>query len=93
MCVAPRKYIERIVANYERIFVKYFKHVVTSPLRKGDHPELDTSDLLDDVGVRNYQSLIGGLQWCISIRRFDVATAVMSMSGFKVAPRVDTWTA
>ena len=49
--------------------------------------ELDTSDLLDDEGVRNYQSLIGGLQWCISIGRLDVATAVMTMSGFRVAPR------
>jgi hypothetical protein len=48
---------------------------------------LDTSNFLDDEGVRNYQSLIGALQWAISIRRFDVATAVMTMSGFRVAPR------
>ena len=34
LCVAPRKYIERIVANYERIFGGYPKHVVTSPLEK-----------------------------------------------------------
>jgi hypothetical protein len=48
---------------------------------------LDTSELLNDEGVRNYQSLIGALQWAISIGRFDVATAVMTMSGFRVAPR------
>jgi hypothetical protein len=88
LCIAPRKYIKCIVANYERIFGESPKHVVTSPLEKGDHPELDTSDLLDDEGVRKYQSLIGGLQWCISIGQFDVATAVMTMSGFRVAPRV-----
>ena len=88
LCIAPRKYIERIVANYERIFGESPKQVVTSPLEKGDHPELDTSDLLDDEGIRSYQSLIGALQWCISIGRFDVATAVMTMSGFRVAPRI-----
>jgi hypothetical protein len=87
LCIAPRKYIERIIANYERIFGEPPKQVVTSPLEKGDHPELDILDLLDDEGIRNYQSLIGALQWCISIGRFDVATAVMTMSGFRAAPR------
>jgi hypothetical protein len=31
---------------------------VTSPLEKGDHPELDTSELLDQEGIERYQSLI-----------------------------------
>jgi hypothetical protein len=48
---------------------------------------LDTSNFRNDKGVRNYQSLIGALQWANSIGRFDVATAVMTMSGFFVAPR------
>ena len=34
------------------------------------------------------QSLIGVLQWTISLGRFDIATAVMTMSGFRTAPRV-----
>ena len=58
-----------------------------SPLEKGDHPELDDSELLDDMGIQQYQSLIGSLQWAISLGRFDIATAVMSMSSFRVAPR------
>ena len=32
--------------------------------------------------------MIGVLQWTISLGRFDIATAVMTMSGFRVAPRV-----
>ena len=52
------------------------------------HPELDESDLLDADGIRKYQSLIGTLQWTITLGRFDVATAVMTMSGFRVAPRI-----
>ena len=37
------------------------------PLEKGNHPELDSSDLLDLKGIKIYQSLIGALQWVIQI--------------------------
>ncbi len=37
------------------------KQNITSPLEKGDHPELDMSDELDLEGIKNYQSLIGAL--------------------------------
>ena len=49
---------------------------------------MDTSQLLDGEGINKYQSLIGTLQWTITLGRFDIATAVMSMSGFRVAPRI-----
>jgi hypothetical protein len=86
LCIAPLKYIEKIVANYERIFGKSPRQSYTSPIEKGDHPELDTSELLDHQGILTYQSLIGALQWTISIGRLDVTTAVMTMSGFREAP-------
>jgi hypothetical protein len=57
------------------------------PLEKGNHPELDSLDLLDLEGIKIYQSLIGALQWVIQIGRFDVTTAVMTMSRFQAAPR------
>jgi hypothetical protein len=59
-----------------------------SPLVKNDHPEIDTSDLLDKDRIAQYQSLIGILQWTITLGRFDVGTAVMTMSGFRIAPRI-----
>ena len=83
---APLKYIEKILENYVRIFGQQPRQV-TSPLVKGDHPELDTSDLLDEDGTKIYQSLIGALQWVIQIGRFDICTAVMTMSRFRAAPR------
>ena len=86
LCYAPRKYIEKCLENYKRMFGKYPKEY-KSPLEKGDHPELDTSDLLDMEGQKIYQSLIGSLQWTIQIGRFDVATAVMTLSRFRAAPR------
>ena len=55
-----------------------------SPLEKGDHPELDELELLDVEGIQQYQSLIGALQWAISLEKFHIATAVMSMSSFRV---------
>jgi hypothetical protein len=59
----------------------------SSPLEKGDHPEFDTSDLLDDTELQRYQSLNGTMQWAIPIGRFDTITAVMTLSSFRAMPR------
>jgi hypothetical protein len=61
---------------------------VTSPLEKGDNPELDMSELCTTEQIAQYQSMIGALQWIVTIGRFDINTAVMTMSGFRMAPRV-----
>jgi hypothetical protein len=61
---------------------------VTSPLEKEDHPELETSELCTTEQITQYQSMIGALQWIVTIERFDFNTAVMTMSGFRIAPRV-----
>jgi hypothetical protein len=87
LCIAPRKYIEKMISNYQKFFGETPKQNVSSPLEKGDHPELDTSELLDSEGITIYQSLIGALQWVISIGRFDVNTSVMTLSGFCAAPQ------
>jgi hypothetical protein len=63
---------------------------VTSPLAKGYHPELNTSELwCTTEQIAQYQSMIGTLQWIVNIGRFDINTAVMTMSGFRIAPRVE----
>ena len=72
--------------SYEQMFgekPREFK----SPLEKNDHPEMDTSKALDADGIAKYQSMIGAAQWLISLGRFDVATAVMTRSRFRAAPR------
>jgi hypothetical protein len=43
------------------------------------------SELLDDKGVELYQSLIGALQWSVTIGRLDVNTVVVTLSGFRAA--------
>ena len=88
LCMAPKKYIEKMIMTYEQMFGFKPNQKYTSPLEKGDHPELDKTELLDESGIQKYQSLIGALQWAVAIGRIDVTAAVMSMSSFRVAPKV-----
>ncbi len=87
LCQSPKKYIVRIAQSFSRMFGKEPRHY-SSPLEKNDHPELDDSDLLDAEGIKQYQSLIGSLQWAVSLGRYDIAVHVMTLSRFRVAPRV-----
>jgi hypothetical protein len=79
--------VERMIETYAQMFGEKPRTTHPSPLERGDHPELDISDELDSDGVRQYQSLIGGAQWLISLGRFDIATAIMTLSSFRVSPR------
>lgn len=87
LCLAPTKYIEKILSNYQRLFGESPKQKFSSPLEKGDHPELDTSELLGPDDIVIYHSLIGALQWLVSIGRCDIHSAVMTLSGFRESPR------
>ena len=87
LSMCPKRYIDKIVVNYEQMFGCKPK-VYSSPLEKNDHPELGTSGELDVEGIRKFQALIGAIQWAVSIGRLDMATAVMTLSKFRVAPRV-----
>jgi histone deacetylase 1/2 len=85
-CYGPKRYIDKMVEDHTRMFGEKPKPY-SSPLERGDHPELDTSPILELEGIKQYQSLIGSLQWAVQLGRFDVTTAVMTMSSFRVAPR------
>ena len=77
-----------MVETYVRLLGEKPKELYSSPLEKGDHPELNTSDLLYTDGIQKFQSMIGAMQWAISIGCFDIATAIMSLSSFRIAPHV-----
>ena len=75
-------------ASYKQRFPEEkLNRKVSSPLEPGDHPELDTSEFLDQDDTEIYQSLIGAFQWAITIGRWDIQTAVMTMSSFRAQPR------
>ena len=87
LCLRPRKYIERMVASYEQMFGEKPSTKVSSPLEKNDHPELDDSELCDEEEIRQFQSVVGSLQWAISLGRMDITTAVMTLSRYRSMPR------
>ena len=51
LCIQPRKYIERMVETYVRMFGEKPKELYSLPLDKEDHPELDSSNLLDKIST------------------------------------------
>jgi hypothetical protein len=81
-----KRYIARCLETYERAMGAKPKPC-NVPIPEKSQPELDDTDLLDENGRITYQSLIGCLQWVVTLGRFDIACAVMTMSRFHVAPR------
>ena len=86
LCYGAQTYIKRLMDICQQVFGEKPKTYV-SPLEKGDHPELDLTELCDEAGIKKYQSIIGALQWTISLCRFDIAVSVMTMGRFRMAPR------
>ena len=85
---APKKYIEKTIDGYTRIFNHKPSTKYKSPLEKGDHPDRDTIELLYDDGIQKYQFLIGLLQWLVSIGRIYIAVAVIPLSSYRSTPRI-----
>jgi len=83
---SPKKYVEKMMAQYQAMFGELPKTYV-SPLEQNDHPELDQSKPCTPEQITQYQSLIGALQWLISLGKFDIFSAVMTMSRFRVDPK------
>ena len=51
-----------MVDYYHNVFGTKPKLSFSSPLEKGDHPKLDTSEHLDSDGTRKHQSMIVAIQ-------------------------------
>jgi hypothetical protein len=80
-----------MVDNYKQLFGESPSHHSQSPLESNDHPEIDSPKILGEDDIQKYQSLIGAMQWAISIGHFDIAVHVMTMSSFRASPR-HAWT-
>ena len=53
-----------------------------------DQPKLECTELLDQLGLKHYQSLIGALHRLVSLGRHYFYLGVATMSSFHVAPRL-----
>jgi hypothetical protein len=85
--MSAKGYVKRLLLNYEKIFGGEKPREYTSPLDKDDHPELDTTPELPEDMIKIYQSVIGALQWAVTLGRFDIFAAVMTLGRFRAAPR------
>jgi hypothetical protein len=82
-------FVKKMLSKYETMFGEPVpKHEVHAPLEPGDHPELDESPLCDAAQIKQYQSMIGDLQWAVSLGRMDIYCAVVALSPFRAMPRI-----
>jgi len=54
--ITPRRYIDKMVDTYVRLFGTKPSTKLLSPLEKGDHPEINDSEFLDGKGNQTYHS-------------------------------------
>ena len=83
----PKKYIDKLADTYKRLFNEDPPKGYKTPLDKNDHPELDTSEILEGDMAAKYLTMVGQLQWMATLGRFDIHAQVATMSRFRAAPR------
>ena len=84
----PKKYIDKLAETYKRLFNDEPPKDLKTPLDKNDHPEIDTSEILEGDMPAKYLTMVGQLQWLITLGRFDIHPQVATMSRFRSAPRL-----
>jgi hypothetical protein len=86
MEISAKHYVDKMIDTYVQLCGEKPRKAL-SPLEQNDHPEMDDSPFLGQDEMQQFQSLIGAMQWAVSIRRLDIATAVMSLSSFHAMPK------
>ena len=84
------EYVKAALVNVEEYLKKkgeHFKTKTSCVLPSKWKPELDTTDLLNDVDAGYYQSQIGILRWAVELGWIDIATEVSMLAAYSVAPR------
>jgi hypothetical protein len=86
MEISAKRYVDKMIDTYVQLYGEKPRKA-SSPLEQNDHPEMDDSPFLRQDETQQFQSLIGAMQWAVSIGRLDIATAVISLSSFRAMPR------
>ena len=86
MVSQPKKYIEKLKETYVRLFNTDPSKGLKTPLIN-DHAELDTSEIFEGQEVNHYLTMVGHLQWLITLGRFDLQAQVNTMSRVRTQPR------
>jgi hypothetical protein len=86
MEISVKRYVDKMIDAYVQLHGEKPRKAL-SPLEQNDHLEMDDSPFLGQDKTQQFQSLIGAMQWAVSIGRLDITTAVMSLSSFRAMPR------
>ena len=86
MGLLSQTYIENVIPKFEELFGGEIRKYKT-PMEEKYHPELDDSPLCDEERSSMFRSVLGSLNWIITLGRFDVNYATMSLARFNMAPR------
>ncbi len=84
--INAKEYIREGISQIEKRLGITIREEKT-PMKTGDHPEEDETPVLGNELHREYQSLMGMLQWLVSLCRIDICYAVSSLSRFCACPR------
>ena len=87
-CVSqPEKYIDKLAETNKRLFNDEPPKGHKNPLDNNDHPELDTTEILEgDIAAKDL-TMVGQPQWLVNLGRFDLHAHVATITRFRVAPR------
>jgi hypothetical protein len=84
MEISAKCYVDKMMETYVQLYGEKLRKA-SSPLEQNDHPEMDNSPFLRQDETQQFQSLIGAMQWAVSIGRLDIVTAVISLSSFRTS--------
>ena len=83
----PKKYIDKLADTYRRLSMKIHQKATRPLLKKNDHTELETSEILKGDMAAKYLTMVGQLQWLVTLGKFDIHAQVATMSRCRAAPR------
>ena len=72
-----KKYISKMLNTYECMFPGETLKKQSSPILKGDQPELDGSEFVSEEDKAKYMSMISTAQWLVTLRRLDMLSSCL----------------
>jgi len=58
-----------------------------NPMDPEYYPELDETPFLPPEDISKYRSIVGSLNWILTLGRFDIAYALNTLSRYNMAPK------
>ena len=83
---SAKTYITSVTEHIEKLYRVEPKNY-QSPMESTYRPELDVTELLTESERTQYQMLIGCGNWVVTLRRYDVHYAVVTLARHSATPR------